>query len=264
MSRMACSSKAIVESNGDVHGDFGIEYLDMIDFTGVEGVHSGDNGPCPWRLRASSYGEKNFMIVKFNPVHECDMSFILDKHCHASAKLVGNVVKRKLKDSRTIYTPSDVKQNFDVTINYCKAWRSRELALMSTRGSVEEAYSLLPAYCHELERVNFGTRTYIHTDENNHFLYFFMAIGACIRGFQSSMRPIIAVDATHLKCKYKSVLFVANAFDGNRNIYPLAFGIGDLETDASWPWFFSKLHEAIGECPNLVIISDQNISIENV
>ncbi|CAL2247129.1 unnamed protein product [Prunus armeniaca] len=91
------------------------------------------HGPCPWRLRASSYGEKNFMIVKYNPVHECDMSFIHDKHRHASAKLVGNAVKRKLKDSRTIYTPSDiikdVKQNFGVTINYCKAWRSRKLAL---------------------------------------------------------------------------------------------------------------------------------------
>ncbi|CAL8175139.1 unnamed protein product [Prunus armeniaca] len=90
-------------------------------------------GPCPWRLRASSYGQKNFMIVKYNPVHECDMNFIHDKHRHASAKLVGNAVKRKLKDSRTIYTPSDiirdVKQNFGVTINYCKAWRSREISV---------------------------------------------------------------------------------------------------------------------------------------
>ncbi|CAL2247064.1 unnamed protein product [Prunus armeniaca] len=220
-------SDKCLESNGDVHGDFGTEYLDMINFTRVEGVHSGDNGtemnglqmhsappilanletfsqvgvvgfgtmselsirhnwrqmgeqnehnlgivndeeediesayswnnwdpklevgkifsskealsnklqlvvvrdPCPWRLRASSYGEKNFMIVKYNPVHECDMSFIHEKHRHASAKLVGNAVKRKLKDSHTIYTPSDiirdVKQNFSVTINYCKAWRSR-------------------------------------------------------------------------------------------------------------------------------------------
>ncbi|BBH09175.1 hypothetical protein Prudu_021599 [Prunus dulcis] len=306
MNQMACSSNAIVESNGDVHGDFGTEYLDMIDFTGVEGVHSGDHGtemnglqmplappilanletfsqvgvvgfgtaselsirhnwrqmgeqnvnnlgivndeeedientysrnnwdpklevgkifcnkealsnklqlaavrghfefkvkqscksrlvvvcsqgPCPWRLCASSHGEKNFMIVKYNPVDECDMSFIHDKHCHASAKLVGNAVKQKLKDSRTRFS--------SVTINYCKAWRLRELTLMSTRGSVEEAYSLLPAYCHELERVNSDTRTYIHTDENNHFF---------------------------------------------------------------------KLHGAIGECPNLVIISDRNISIENV
>ncbi|XP_034218975.1 uncharacterized protein LOC117630347 [Prunus dulcis] len=72
------------------------------------------------------------------------------------------------------------------------------------------------------------------------------------------MHPVIAVDATHLKSKYKGVMFVANAFDGNRNIYPLTFGIGDLETDASWHWFFTKLHEDIGECPNLVIISNRN------
>ncbi|XP_021829946.1 uncharacterized protein LOC110770169 [Prunus avium] len=70
--------------------------------------------------------------------------------------------------------------------------------------------------------------------------------------------------ATHLKSKYKNVMFIANAFDGNRNIYPLTFGIGDLETDALWHYFFTKLHEAIGVCPNLVIISDRNVSIENV
>ncbi|CAL2266198.1 unnamed protein product [Prunus armeniaca] len=78
------------------------------------------------------------------------------------------------------------------------------------------------------------------------------------------MSPLIAVDATHIKSKYKSVMFVANAFDGNRNMYPLAFGIGNLEMNASWHWCFTKLHEAIGECPNLVIISDRNVSLENV
>ncbi|XP_008231512.1 PREDICTED: uncharacterized protein LOC103330684 [Prunus mume] len=91
-----------------------------------------------------------------------------------------------------------------------------------------------------------------------------MEVGACIKGFRSSMLLVIVVDATHLKSKYKGVMFVANAFDDNRNIYPLAFGIRDLETDASWHWFFTKLPEAIGECPNLVIISDRNVSIENV
>ncbi|KAL6289246.1 hypothetical protein ACE6H2_006756 [Prunus campanulata] len=208
------------------------------------------------------------MIVRCTTVHECDLRFVNDNHRQATASLVATSLKRKLKDCRTIYRPSDimrdVKHNFGLTIHYSKAWKARELALMSIRGSAEEAYYILPAYCYELERMNPGTKTHIHTDENNHFLYFFMAVGACIRGFRSSMRPVIAVDATHLKSKYKGVMFVANAFDGNRNIYPLAFGIGDLETDASWHWFFTKLHEAIGECPNLVIISDRNVSIENV
>ncbi|KAL6269645.1 hypothetical protein ACE6H2_026556 [Prunus campanulata] len=208
------------------------------------------------------------MIVRCATVHECDLRVVSDNHRQATAALVATSFKRKFKDSRTIYTPSDimrdVKHNFGFSIHYSKAWKARELALLSIRGSAEEAYYILPAYCYELERMNPGTKTHIQTDENNHFVYLFMAVGACIRGFRSSMRPVIAVDATHLKSKYKGVMFVANAFDGNRNIYPLAFGIGDLETDASWHWFFTKLHEAIGECPNLVIISDRNVSIENV
>ncbi|XP_034199156.1 uncharacterized protein LOC117614449 [Prunus dulcis] len=224
--------------------------------------------PCPWRVRASRIGEYSFMIVRCTTVHECDLRFVSDKHRQATAALVASSLKRKLKDCRTIYTPSDimrdVKHNFGCTIHYSKAWKARELALLSIRGSTEEAYYILPAYCYELERMNPGTKTDIRTDENNHFVYLFMAVGACIRGFRSSMRPVIAADATHLKSKYKGVMFVANAFDGNRNIYPLAFGIGDLETDASWHWFFTKLHEAIGECPDLVIISDRNVSIENV
>ncbi|CAL2269090.1 unnamed protein product [Prunus armeniaca] len=193
--------------------------------------------PCPWRVRASRFREYSFMIVRCTTVHECDLRFISDNHRQATAALVATSCKRKLKDSRTIYTPSDimrdVKHNFGLRIHYSKAWKARELALLSIRGSAEEAYYILPAYCYELERMNPGTKTHIQTDENNHFVYLFMAVGACIRGFCSSMRPVIAVDATHLKSKYKGVMFVANAFDGNRNIYPLAFGIGDLETDAS-------------------------------
>ncbi|VVA37611.1 PREDICTED: FAR1-RELATED, partial [Prunus dulcis] len=216
-------------------------------------------------VRASRIGEYSFMIVRCTTVHECDLRFVSDKHRQATAALVASSLKRKLKDCRTIYTPSDimrdVKHNFGCTIHYSKAWKARELALLSIRGSAEEAYYILPAYCYELERMNPGTKTHIRTDENNHFVYLFMAVGACIRGFRSSMRLVIAVDATHLKSKYKGVMFVANAFDGNRNIYPLAFGIGDLETDASWHWFFTKLHEAIGECPNLVIISDRNAGL---
>ncbi|XP_020426633.1 uncharacterized protein LOC109950888 [Prunus persica] len=173
--------------------------------------------PCPWRVRASRIGEYSFMIVRCTTVHECDLRFVSDKHRQATAALVATSLKRKLKDCRTIYTPSDimrdVKHNFGCTIHYSKAWKARELALLSIRGSAEEAYYILPAYCYELERMNPGTKTHIRTDENNHFVYLFMAVGACIRGFRSSMRPVIAVDATHLKSKYKGVMFVANAFD---------------------------------------------------
>ena len=57
-----------------------------------------------------------------------------------------------------------------------------------------------------------------------------MALGPSINGFLSSCRPVISIDATYLKEKYKGVLFVAVTKDGNEQIYPLAFGFADGET----------------------------------
>ena len=62
---------------------------------------------------------------------------------------------------------------------------------------------------------------------------FFLSLGASIRRFQSSMRPVIAVDVTHLKSKYGRVLFVVVCKDENNQKYPLAFCIGDGENNAS-------------------------------
>ncbi|XP_016652417.1 PREDICTED: uncharacterized protein LOC107881897 [Prunus mume] len=106
--------------------------------------------------------------------------------------LLSDSVNWRLKDSGTIYTLADIKKdvktNFGVTIGYATAWRSRELGFKTIRGSAEQSYSLL------------------------------------LSGFKSLMRPVIAVDATHLKCKYKGVLFVATAFDGiHRNGLKRAF-----------------------------------------
>ncbi|CAL2265845.1 unnamed protein product [Prunus armeniaca] len=110
--------------------------------------------PGPWWVRASRIGEYNFMIVRCTAVHECDLRFVHDDHHQATAALVATSFKRKLKDSQTIYTPSDimrdVKHNFSFSIHYSKAWKARELALLSIRGLAEEAYYILPAYCFEL------------------------------------------------------------------------------------------------------------------
>ena len=71
----------------------------------------------------------------------------------------------------------------------------------------------------------------------------------------------VAVDETFLKCKYQGTLFIATSLDGNNQVYPLVFGIGDSENDQSWHWFFTKLHGLIGEISDLVFISDRNSSI---
>ena len=66
-----------------------------------------------------------------------------------------------------------------------------------------------------LEQKKYDTITDIVIDHDNQFKYFFMALGACIYGFRTSIRPVITIDGTFLKAKYLGTLFVAACKDGN-------------------------------------------------
>ncbi|KAB2608472.1 S ribonuclease [Pyrus ussuriensis x Pyrus communis] len=164
------------------------------------------------------------------------------------------IAKDEFNDPSMVYSAKDVvrdiKTTLRVTVSYKSASRARGLALASRCGSPEDSYANLPTYCAEFERLNLGNKTTILTNGYHHFLYFFFAIGVSVRGFLSGMQP------------YKGVLLVATVFECNRNIYPLAFGIGDTKSDDCWEWFFKQLHGVIGDVSNLVIISDHNASVD--
>ena len=76
------------------------------------------------------------------------------------------------------------------------------------------------------------------------------------------MRPVIAVNGTHLKGRFGGTMFVATAQDGNEQVYPIAFGYGDSENNDSWEWFLECLRGALGHIDDLVFISDRHPSIE--
>nr|GFC00683.1 transposase, MuDR, MULE transposase domain protein [Tanacetum cinerariifolium] len=77
---------------------------------------------------------------------------------------------------------------------------------------------------------NTGTITRIKIDEKGVFEMLFIAIGASIRMFLSCLRPVVMIDAAHLKGLYNGTNLVAVAMDGNNQIVPIAFGICKGET----------------------------------
>ena len=89
-----------------------------------------------------------------------------------------------------------------------------------------------------------------------------MSIDASLAGFHTSISLVVAVDGTFLKAKYSGNLFIIACKDGNNQIYPLTFKIGDSENDASWEWFLQKLHDAIGHIDDLFVISNRHGSIK--
>ncbi|EOY00137.1 Uncharacterized protein TCM_009686 [Theobroma cacao] len=98
---------------------------------------------------------------------------------------------------------------------YGKAWQVKEYVESLVFGPPEESFQLLPSYFHMLERENLDTVTCVATDGEQRFKYCFWVFESCIRGFSAVMRPVVAIDATHLKGKFKGILFVAVCKDAN-------------------------------------------------
>ncbi|KAA0066561.1 MuDRA-like transposase [Cucumis melo var. makuwa] len=107
------------------------------------------------------------------------------------------------------------------------------------------------------EESSTSTIFHMELEDDRFFKYLFMAVGACVRGFLNCIRSVIVMDGTFLKKKYQGQLIVAVCLDGNNQIYPLAFGVVDRETDDSIHWFLEKLKGAIGEVPNLGFVTNR-------
>ncbi|CAA0830098.1 MuDR family transposase [Striga hermonthica] len=156
----------------------------------------------------------------------------------------------------------DMERDHGIKLNYNTALRSQNAAYDFIYGDHKKSWELLSAYFHMSMKENPGTSAYIETDKDDVFEYDFISFHASA-GFLSYCRPVIVIDGTHLKGKYKGILFVATTKDGNEQIFPLAFGIGDKECHSAWMWFLKKLRSTFG-CPeNLVIVSDRHQGIKS-
>ncbi|KAL6575456.1 hypothetical protein OROMI_012741 [Orobanche minor] len=120
---------------------------------------------------------------------------------------------------------------------------SKAKFLGSHYGDEEKSFQAIAKYLYMLGKMNPGSEVDLLTGDDSKFKYCFFALSASIRAFRAC-RPVIVIDATHLNEKYKGVMFVASTKDGNEQIVPLAFGIGDKEKDESWTWFLEHVRKS--------------------
>ena len=111
---------------------------------------------------------------------------------------------------------------------------AREYAINAVKGSPEKGYEKIPKYLHMMKEANPGSHTFYERDTKGRFKFLFISFGQSVRGFFAAIRKVIVVDGTFLKSKYKGVLLVATALDGNSSLYPIAFGVVDSENDLAW------------------------------
>ncbi|PKA49737.1 hypothetical protein AXF42_Ash004278 [Apostasia shenzhenica] len=146
-----------------------------------------------------------------------------------------------------------------------KLWRSREITRKIVFGEVEDSYQQLSIFYKELLQTYTGSHIILdYSLEDFTFQRFFLSFKVCVEGFIKGCRPLIGLDACHLKGKYLVMLISATALDGNRQLYPIAYAVVEGENKDSWQWFVSHLKHALGNIgENVAFISDMEKGIED-
>ncbi|XP_074355735.1 uncharacterized protein LOC141695386 [Apium graveolens] len=89
----------------------------------------------------------------------------------------------------------------------------------------------------------------------------FWSLKAMMDGWQHA-RPVISIDGTFLKGRYRGKLFIAMSVDSNNHPFPLCYGLVDEETYENWSWFLQRLRRHVcRQRTGVCIISDRAASI---
>ncbi|KAJ6692330.1 hypothetical protein OIU79_014140 [Salix purpurea] len=204
---------------------------------------------CPWRIRAVKLPNvSTFTVRSLEGTHTCGRNA---QNCHhqASVDWIVSFIEERLRNN-TNYKPKDIlhdiHQQYGITIPYKQAWRAKERGLAAIYGSSEEGYCLLPSYCEQIKRTNPGSVAQVlTTGADNRFQRLFISFFGSIYGFLNGCLPIVGLGGIQLKSKYLGTLLSATSFDADGGLFPLAFGVVDMENDESWMWFLSELQKAL-------------------
>ena len=152
-----------------------------------------------------------------------------------------------------------------------KASRAREKAQEAVDRAHTAQFNQLWEYCDELRSCSLGSTILmkVHTYNDGvlavehdlatglpYFERIYICLEGCKKGFLVGCRPIIGIDACHLKTKTSGQLMCVVSRDPNDEYFPFAYAIVEAETKDSWTWFLNLLLTDIGDDKRWVFIFD--------
>ena len=132
-----------------------------------------------------------------------------------------------------------------VTLSYKQAYHVIEDLRRSQYEEDKFSFELIIPYIQKFLHLNPGS-TVSYVREEDRSLDRVFVCPSVMKESLRYVRPIMSLDAAHLKSRWKGTLYVASVKTACDEIYPVAVAImRDNENESGWTWFLELLHEAI-------------------
>lgn len=182
---------------------------------------------CAWLVHARVSASNGILSLKrFNRVHSCGAAVRTYRNPRTGSDLVSDVIASRVREqplTRPTNVVFDMKDGYGLDISYRVAWLGVETARNEVFGDHAMSFDHLRWYSDAVMHNN--PRSYINLDfdqQTGRFMRYFISFRACIDGF-NNCRPLLFLDGTFLKGRFKETLLAATAKDGNQGTVHIVF-----------------------------------------
>ncbi|XP_028078013.1 uncharacterized protein LOC114279923 [Camellia sinensis] len=205
---------------------------------------------CPCLVYAQVFASNGILCLKrFNNLHLCGATVRTYRSFQTGSDLVSDVIADHVHEQPLTWPTNvvfDMKDGYGLDISCRVAWLGVEKAQSTIYGDHAMSYDQL-RWCNDTVMEN-NPHNFINMDfeqETGRFVRYFIAFRACMDGFKHC-RPLLFLNGTYLKGRFKRTLLVATAKDGNQGLFPIAFTVVDAENASNWEWFFASIGRSYG------------------
>ncbi|PQM42376.1 uncharacterized protein Pyn_00023 [Prunus yedoensis var. nudiflora] len=90
--------------------------------------------------------------------------------------------------------------------------------------------------------------------DKSKFERIYICLAATKKGFIDALRPVVGLDACHIKGQHPGQLLYVVGVDPNNGMYPIAYAVAEAENYATWTWSLELLAVDLGiENPQLLL-----------
>ncbi|KAG5533219.1 hypothetical protein RHGRI_027431 [Rhododendron griersonianum] len=208
---------------------------------------------CGWRIHASYFEDTTSFQIKSLKCHPCQCPRQY-RIRHANSCWLSRTYIDRLRDDpnwKLSAIRKAAKRDHMVDMSDSQVYRAKRKALQEIEGNHRQQYWKLWDYCEMIRRTNPGSTALLKVERTLSntapvFQRMFVVYEAQARGFVNGCRPIIGLDACHLKGPFLGQLMHAVGRDANDQMFPIAIAAVEAELKDSWVWFLENLLQVIG------------------